>query len=315
MMIACCRAAVLTAVLATAAACSMAGPPVGPPPSEVPIGHPLQGVIWDSRAQAEITPETLVARLSEVDIAILGEIHDNPVHHERQAWLVGRLQPRGLAFEMVPEASERGIAVFRAQGGEAGEIGPAIGWDALGWPDWSLYAPIFEAAGDAVITGGGVERVQIIRAIREGAAAAYGPGAVDAGLEKALPAADQAVLEAEMIAAHCDLLPASAAPGMVEAQRLRDARFALAALRAQDGGGGRAVLITGNQHARTDRGAPAYLARLEPELSVLSLGQIEVIGGQNEVGRYDPASGGGPYDFIWFSGGVPGRGDPCDAFR
>jgi SAM-dependent methyltransferase len=81
-----------------------------------------------------------------------------------------------------------------------------------------------------------------------------------------------------MIAAHCNMLPREAAGGMVEAQRLRDARFAAAAFRAFAAGGGqRAVLITGNGHARTDRGVPAYLKRVAPEVRVVSVGMLIVV--------------------------------------
>lgn len=290
----------------------------GDPPAAAPIGHPLQGMVWDTNAGRAITPATLVERLQGGGVVVLGEIHDNPVHHDRQAWLIERIEPEGVAFEMVPEGSEKGIAVFRADGGEASEIGPAIGWERLGWPEWSLYRPVFEAAGEARITGGGVARAELRRAIAEGAASVEGPGAVEAGLDQSLPAAEQAALEAEMVAAHCDMLPASAAPGMVEAQRLRDLRFARAALRARDGGGGdaaRAVLITGNGHARRDRGVPVYLSRLAPGIEVISLGQVEVVPGLTAASDYAAEGRGLVYDYVWFSADVANRGDPCDAFR
>ncbi|MEM6677062.1 MAG: ChaN family lipoprotein [Pseudomonadota bacterium] len=282
-------------------------------------GHPLQGRVWDRAAGAEITPETLLQRLHEADVTILGETHDNSVHHARQAWLIAGLAPSGVAFEMIPAASEKGIAVFREDGGRAAEIGPAIGWERLGWPDWALYRPIFEAAGDAVLTGGGVARAALGAAMREGAAVAYGRGAADLGLERALPAYAQAAAEAEMMAAHCDLLPAESAGGMVEAQRLRDASFAAATLRAREAGGGPVALITGNGHARTDRGVPVYLARVAPELTLISLGQIETVEGRDDPADYAAAHASGPdglvYDYVWFSAGVPGRSDPCAVFQ
>ena len=259
---------------------------------------------------AELTEAELVAALEQAQIVVLGEVHDNPVHHARQARLVRQLRPRGLAFEMVPEASEEGIQVFLAQGGERGEIGPAIGWDRMGWPDWALYAPIFEAAPGAYIAGGGAARSEIRAAIERGAATAYGAGASAVGLDRPLDPAIRVEIEDEMIAAHCDKLPRQAAGGMVEAQRLRDARFANAAWRALvQGGGGRAVLITGNGHARTDRGAPAYLRLVAPQVAVLSVGMIELQPGA------DPAAAarGRPFDYVWFSTPAK-RTDPCAGF-
>jgi uncharacterized iron-regulated protein len=212
---------------------------------------------------------------------------------------------------MVPEASEKGIRVFRAQGGAAGDIGPAIGWSRLGWPEWEIYRPVFEAAGEAYIAGAGVATPEILRSMGEGAAAAWGAGAASVGLDQPLPEAEQEAAEAEMVAAHCDMLPARAAPGMVEAQRLRDASFARATLRAAGEDGGLAVLVTGNGHARTDRGVPVYLARLRDGLAVHALGQVEVRPGADTLAAYGEL----PYDFVWFSKGVEDRPDPCEAFR
>jgi len=267
------------------------------------------GLIIDSGG-AVLTEAELVVALEQAQIVVLGEVHDNPVHHARQARLVRQLRPRGIAFEMVPQASEEGIQVFLAQGGDRSEIGPAIGWDRMGWPDWELYAPVFEAAAGAYVAGGGVARSEIRAAIESNAAAAYGAGASTVGLDRPLDPATRIEIEDEMIAAHCNKLPRRAAGSMIEAQRLRDARFANAARRALAmGGGGRAVLITGNGHARIDRGVPAYLTLVAPQLAVLSVGMIELKPGA------DPAAAarGLPFDYAWFSGQTK-RPDPCAGF-
>ncbi|MEL6477404.1 MAG: ChaN family lipoprotein [Pseudomonadota bacterium] len=274
--------------------------------------HPLAGVIWDVAAGREIDAETLADRLRAADVAILGEIHDNPRHHVRQAQMVSEIAPAGVAFEMVPEASEEGISVYLEQGGRVGEIGPAIGWNRLGWPDWSYYRPIFEAAPGAQFTGGAVPSTELSTAIRQGAATAFGAGADRYGLSSAPDAATQEALEDEMIASHCNKLPRQAAGGMVEAQRLRDARFASAVERAHLAGGP-TVLITGNGHARADRGVPAYLALSQPDLSVAALGQVEVVEGLDTPERYGAAEAL-PYDYVWFSARVD-RPDPCASFN
>jgi uncharacterized iron-regulated protein len=259
-----------------------------------------------------LTEAELVAALEKAQVVVIGEVHDNPVHHARQARRVRALQPRGIAFEMVPEASEEGIQVFLAQGGARSEIGPAIGWGerAFGWSDWEMYAPIFEASPGAYVAGGGVARADLRVAIKGGAASAYGGGASDLGLDLPLDPVIRLEVEDEMIAAHCNKLPRQAAGGMVEAQRLRDARFAAAARRAlAKGGGERSVLITGNGHARTDRGVPAFLRLAEPAIAVLSVGMIEA------DPDADPtmAARGLPFDYIWLSDPAE-REDPCEGF-
>jgi uncharacterized iron-regulated protein len=287
------------AILLAAAGCAILGPAVRERPGTILAAD-----------GTELTEAELASALAPANIVILGEVHDNPVHHARQARLVRQLQPQGIAFEMIPAASEEGIHVFLAQGGAPDQIGPAIGWERMGWPDWRIYAPIFNAAAGAYIAGGGVAR-GVLRAAGEiGAAAAYGPGAWKIGLGQPLDAAVQAEFEDEMIAAHCNRLSRQVAARLVEAQRLRDARFAYAALWALAmGGGDRAVLITGDGHARTDRGVPAYLRVAAPELKVLSVGMLELPPGADPVA----AAQGQPYDFVWFSRPVD-RGDPCAQF-
>jgi uncharacterized iron-regulated protein len=287
-------------LLLLAAGCAGIGPAPAPEPP---------GAIFAADGSA-LTEDELAAALDRAAIVVLGEVHDNPVHHARQARLVRHLRPQGMAFEMVPSASEEGIQVFLAQGGSRRGIGPAIGWERMGWPDWELYRPVFAAARGAYIAGGGVARSDLRTARLTGAAGVYGKGARRLGLDRPLDAALRAEIEDEMIAAHCNKLPREAAAGMVESQRLRDARFAAAALRALlRGGGDSAVLITGNGHARTDRGVPAYLRVAGPDLAVLSVGMIEI------EPDADPAAaaGGLPFDFVWFSGPVE-REDPCAAF-
>ena len=296
------------AVLMAGLVAGCLGTPSGPPES-----GSLAGTVWDVARGARIDREDLAARLGDADFAILGEVHDNPAHHERQAWLVARLEPGGLAFEMVPEASEDGIQAFLAQGGKPGEIGPAIGWDRLGWPDWAYYAPVFAAGAGAYIAGGGVPAKSLQAAMQAGAAPAFGPGAAAYGLDRPLPAPEATAAKAEMIAAHCGKLPESAAGAMVEAQRLRDGNFAHALRRAAAAGGGRAVLITGNGHARKDRGVARYLRAADPGKSVRVLGQIEVQGGGKTFADFVPEIAE-LYDFVWFSEPAE-RDDPCAAFN
>lgn len=307
-------ATLLVAVLSACAEEAREGPGVFGIRPVAAAAEDLAGTIWEVDGARRIDRATLVAALDGADVAILGEIHDNPLHHDRQAGLVAAIAPAAIAFEMVPAASEEGIQVFLAEGGAPEEIGPAIGWERLGWPDWEMYRPVFEAAfaanAEVYLAGGGVAGPDLMAAMREGAAAGFGARAGEYGLEEPLAPALQAEAEAEMVASHCDALPPEMAPGMVEAQRLRDAAFADAVRRARAMGGGQAVLITGNGHARKDRGVPAALAAAEPGLAVMSLGQLEVEPGT----ALADLDGSLPYDFVWFSEPAE-RGDPCAAFR
>lgn len=214
------------------------------------------------------------------------------------------LAPSALVFEMLtPVQAARALPALR---GDAQALGRALEWEASGWPDFSMYHPIFAAAPEASIHGAAFDREAVARATREGAAAVFGPEAPRFGLDRVLGPEELAERISEQAEAHCDALPEAMLPGMVEAQRLRDAGIARAALQALEETGGPVAVITGNGHARTDRGAPRYIAAAAPEVTVLSIGQFE-----------EPPTGSGPavpFD-LWLVTEPAPREDPCAAFR
>ena len=239
------------------------------------------------------------AVFSGADIVILGEVHDNPAHHRRQAELITALSPSAVAFEMLSPAQ---AAIANGTSARDSRLAEALDWADSGWPDWSLYQPVFEAVGRTPIYGMAVSRGALNTAVSEGAAEAFGDGAALFGLTSPLPAAQQALREAHQREAHCDLLPETLLPGMVAAQRLRDAVFARVAIRAVEQTGGPVVVIAGTGHARVDWGMPAALKLAAPALRVVSLGQLEA-----------RPSADVPYD-LWLVADPAPREDPCAEF-
>ena len=230
--------------------------------------------LW--RAATAATVEEVVASADGAEIVILGEVHDNPAHHANQARIVEALQPAAIVFEMIPQEREAAVNDLRAAGATPEAIAEALNWDESGWPDFGLYAPILQAAPAARIFGAGQPSADVRRAMVEGAAGPFGPDAAIYGLDQPLAEEEQDIREALMAEAHCGLLPAEVLPGMVEAQRFRDAGLADATLWARTmTGGGQVVVITGNGHADTRRGMPEALRVADPAATVVSLGQLE----------------------------------------
>lgn len=247
-----------------------------------------------------VDPEAL-NRLPAADVIILGEVHDNALHHAHQARAVAALRPAALVFEMLtPEQVAGAAGVPR---GDAAALAVALDWAGSGWPDFALYHPIIAAAPEAVLTAGGLPRAVVREAISLGAAQVFGSEAPRYGLDRPLDPRDQAGREAAQQRAHCDALPVDLLAGFVEAQRLRDAALARAAIEAHGATGGPVVVIAGTGHARRDEGVPALLAVAAPGLRVLSVGQMEE----------DPGAGA-PFD-LWLVTDPAPRGDPCAAFR
>ena len=258
-------------------------------------------VIFAATAFAdEISPSDL-STLRKSDVIILGEVHDNPVHHLHQAQAIASLAPTAVVFEMLTPEQAKLITVDNRS--DAADLASGLGWAASGWPDFAIYYPVFKAAGDAAVFGGNLPRSDVRRAIREGAVAVFGAGAQAYGLTEPLTTPEQTEREAGQREAHCNALPEDLLAGMVEAQRLRDAVLADAVLKAWRATGGPVVLITGNGHARRDSGVPAMLAKAAPDLSVLSIGQYE------ESAPADP-----PFDLYLVTPAAE-REDPCLAFR
>ncbi|MET4102101.1 putative iron-regulated protein [Roseovarius sp. MBR-78] len=235
------------------------------------------------------------------DVWILGEVHDNPAHHAMQADRVMAIAPRALVFEMLSEAQADRVSPALIADRQA--MAEALDWAASGWPDFSMYHPIFVAAPEAAVYGAQVPREETRAVFDGGLAESFGDGAATYGLTEPLPETEQAAREALQMAAHCDALPEEMLPGMVAVQRLRDAVLARAVVQAMEETGGPVAVITGNGHARRDRGVPSYLGRVAPDLEVFVLGQTE-----------DGAPLQGGFDEVVSTPAVD-RPDPCAAFR
>lgn len=232
-------------------------------------------------------------------VIILGEIHDNPEHHSIQAQITSEIQPSALVFEMFNAPQAETINARRWSGGEIMALGDEFDWDKSGWPPFAYYAEIIQANPEGIVFGGATPRDDVRDAMFEGAAVIFGEGADLFGLEQPLPADQQTDREANQMEAHCNALPADMLPGMVEAQRLRDAILADTVFRALDEVGGPVIVITGNGHTREDWGVPATLRRVAPDLVVMTLGQFET----------EP-EGDQPFTHTHVSSSVD-REDPC----
>lgn len=235
------------------------------------------------------------------EIYVLGEIHDNPAHHAAQAEAVAAIAPRAIVFEMLTADQATRVRDDLLQDPEA--LARTLEWEVSGWPDFEMYFPIFAAARGAEVRGAEVPREETRAAMQIGVARSFGNEAVAFGLTSELEAEELADRLNLQMAAHCGALPLELLPGMVDLQRLRDARLAQTALEALEATGGPVVVITGNGHARRDWGVPSYLARVAPGVAVFALGQGE-----------DGGTPDGGFDLVLDAPGVV-REDPCAVFR
>lgn len=267
--------------------------------------------IVESASGQHLTPEAVLRRLRDADIVLLGELHDNPHHHARRAALLTALPPpAAVVAEHLPRAAATMLPARATK--EALRLAlEASGFDSQGWR-WPLHEPLFAAIARTgmPLRGGNLPREAARQVAREGMAAL--PDDLAAWLTAApLTGAAHAALMQDLMQGHCGHLSASRAPGMVAAQRGRDAAMAgvllaeLTRLRTVSGRG-QVILLAGNGHVRLDYGVPTLLRQRRPQAQVLSIGFLE------PAATLPP----GPrlYDIEWTTPAAA-REDPCQAFQ
>jgi uncharacterized iron-regulated protein len=237
----------------------------------------------------------------------IGEQHDNPDHHRIEALLLravveGHRKP-AVVLEMVDATKQADVdGALAAQPRDPDTVGKAVDWDHSGWPPWSIYRPIFVVAAEAglPIVAAGLDRGAARRVAHEGIAA-LAPDVVERfRLGSALATAAQEALRGEMRDAHCGLLPEEMLDSMVLVQRARDAELAdkLAVNSTSRGG----VLIAGNGHVRSDRGAPRALKYVDAR-PALTVALVEVRSEWTQPPQYAAAFDETvlPFDYVWFT--------------
>lgn len=270
--------------------------PVGGPWShELYADHALVGRIWRASDGAFVDEATLIAALRDAEFRLLGEKHDNIDHHRLQARMIEALQPTGVAFEQIDDGDPVGEPT------SAAELAESVAWSESGWPEFSMYEPVFSAtlAAGAQVLPAHPTRDQLMGSARAGLES-LGEAAEDLPLDRELDEAQNGSLEQEIVDSHCGHADPNTVHMMIGMQRLKDAWMARALVRHGAG----AVLVAGNGHTRADRGVPHYL-----DGGAVTLAFREV-----DRDEDDPAAYEEPADFVWFTPRVEDV-DPCEKFR
>ena len=194
-------------------------------------------------------------------VVFLGEVHDNPAQHALRAAALRLLVERGARPAIALEQFDQGeqAAIDRARRERAGDVDYLIAQahGASGWK-WELYKPYLSLAlqYDLPIVAANLSRSDAMK--------------VAMGAQASRPVdVPQAMWQAQQDAiaqGHCNLLPDDALPGMARAQIARDRALAASIdPYAQRG----VVLLTGNEHARKDMGAPHWLHAPSKSIALL----------------------------------------------
>jgi uncharacterized iron-regulated protein len=258
-------------------------------PHSTPI-IPESTAILDATTGAPIAPAELLRRAETADVVLLGESHDNTLHHQVRGALLTAARARrpAVVFEQFARTT---APIPPPAPGETEEVWlDAHSFDRKGWK-WPLHAPIVDAAiaHARAIWGSGLSRGALSAVVRQGTDAA--PPPLGQLIRQApLDSGEKAAVDHELFAGHCGKLPSAMIPGMRAAQEVRDASMAEVLIAA--GSAGPAWLIAGNGHVRMDIGVPRLLRRLAPDRKLLVVGIVEreteeAVPGMSAGRRYD----------------------------
>jgi uncharacterized iron-regulated protein len=305
----------LAALLALLAGC--VSPPSVDADGLLYSDHPLVDRIYQVKSASFMDEQQLIKRIVEADYLLLGELHDNRVHHRHQAWVIKQLalagRDAGIAYEMIYK--EQGKRLAGVEITSADQLIEILNQTQTGWDYENQYRPLFVetlAAGYPIVAAN-LDRKALMDVLKQG--------------EDRLPKDYRSILDNtpftdaqrsdlldEINTSHCNLLDAHVASMMLQGQRIRDVALTQSLLSTSEPV---KVLITGLGHARNDRGVPLYLQNnLQAPANILAIGMIEVEPDKTDAAAYAEVWNRDslPFDIIIFTPTVD-TGDPCEELK
>ncbi len=252
------------------------------------------------------------AHLRGDNIVMLGEVHDNPEHHQQRATLLRQAVATGWrpAIAMEQFDRERQPDIERARREKPHDarhviqLAGSTADKARGTWQWDFYLPFIELALEynLPLVAANLSRADIGKIMKDGYASVFDAQSLQMlGLSKPVPTDLQRAQELAIARGHCDALPPTMVPAMTRGQLARDAM--MAAIVSQHAHRG-VVLLAGNSHVNRDIGVPRWL---NPVLlaRTVAVGYLE---------NPPAASAVTPFDAVVPTTAV-NRPDPCVAFR
>lgn len=242
---------------------------------------------------------------AQAKVILIGEQHDNPVHHKIQQEILEKLgqqgRLRGVVFEQV-DWTDQGV-LSQLNAGNLEKLPSKLEWDKSGWPSYEYYRPLFETAVKykATVIAGGLPRNRLPLLYKQGYEGAFtAPEIERLKVRKTLDAQGLQLMEKEIFEGHCKMIPEDHVAKMVPVQRSRDAAL-LRGYQNEAPTDGVTVFILGAGHARKEFGLPTLFALTAPKTRVWTIGLVE------EGAEALPATA---FDKVWVTEKFD-RPDPC----
>jgi uncharacterized iron-regulated protein len=260
----------------------------------------------------------LVSKLAKQEIVILGEVHDNVVHHQIHGQLINEINhARKVSGNRKKDQNEVTIIVEHLPAGSAVQFDSKLdqalnnaGFNPKAW-NWPIHESLFSAIGASglALRGGSLSMSDGREMFSSGGASA--PAPLKRLIERStLSDSSQQILFKEIQDGHCGLFPENKIPQMAQVQRARDASLAYEAVAYAP-----SILIVGNGHAWNDIGVPQIIRANYANKSIASILFIED-GGINDPQKLALRAKNlaGKADYVWFTSTTQ-RADPCEKLR
>jgi uncharacterized iron-regulated protein len=278
--------------------------------------HDLVDKIWNVKSKQFVDKQQLLSDIVDNEYILLGETHDNPVHHQYQAWVIDQLRARdrtvSVAFEMLTQAQGQALANQNIQ--TADQIFDAVQWEKTGWPSRDMYKPVFVTTLNAGygIHAANLDRQELNQIIMQGEDSL--PESVKTQLKQnPLTTESEELLRTGIVESHCQMLPETMVPAMMLGQRVRDAVIANSLInnKAKDG----VVLIAGSGHTQKN-GVPGFIRSADASAKIFAMAWMEVDKRFSNPEDYRDYWGTEdlPFDYVWFTARID-RPDPCEELK
>ena len=251
--------------------------------------------IIDLERQQTITQDQLISVLRKADFVLLGELHDNPHHHQIRGQITKQLGNQKYSVVVEYLLADKKVKFS----GSTLQSLEEFGYSPKAWP-WKIYQTLFEDIRTSGLTiyGSNLDR-SISKSLFTGGA--LPPNMQDAYDKSSLDTSAKRQLDQDLIDGHCGKLPTQYLESMFKVQRLTDISMAQVMIAHQP-----AILLAGNGHIRKDYGVPQVLTSLTPSRSKISVGFIE----EEKRDTKTLTDLQKQYDFIWITPSIK-REDPC----
>lgn len=265
--------------------------------------HSLVGKIWDVKHKRYLDQQALLKKILASEYVLLGEQHDNRIHHQHQSWVIRQLHQNNrqvsVAFEMID--TYQASRLDKREITSVEQLIEVLNQFKTSWKYESRYKELFAEviAAGYQIDAANLNRQRLMHTAR------LGNEKLPAEYRKILeqtPFTDQqtASLQQEIKESHCNMLDDKTSQGMILGQRLRDIIMTHSLLKSQQPV---KVLIAGAGHVRNDRGVPLYLAGQDRKARILAIGFTEVREDGQDIASYTERwdSAELPFDIVWFT--------------